>query len=74
MAFMIVRNVMGHSGVELMPRALGDSRWLGWINATTQDELHHSLFHYNYGLYFTWWDRLMGTGARRLSRDTARRA
>jgi lathosterol oxidase len=61
MAFMIVRNVMGHAGVELMPRTLADSRWFGWINATTHHDLHHSSFHYNYGLYFTWWDRLMGT-------------
>jgi Delta7-sterol 5-desaturase len=61
MAFMIVRNVMGHAGVELMPRALADSRWFGWINATTHHDLHHSSFHYNYGLYFTWWDRMMGT-------------
>lgn len=61
MAFMIVRNVMGHAGVELMPRALADSRWFGWINATTHHDLHHSSFHYNYGLYFTWWDKLMGT-------------
>jgi sterol desaturase/sphingolipid hydroxylase (fatty acid hydroxylase superfamily) len=61
MAFMIVRNVMGHAGVELMPRALADSRWFRWINATTHHDLHHSSFHYNYGLYFTWWDRLMGT-------------
>jgi Delta7-sterol 5-desaturase len=61
MAFMIVRNVMGHAGVELMPRALADSRWFGWINATTHHDLHHSSFHYNYGLYFTWWDRWMGT-------------
>lgn len=61
MAFMIVRNVMGHAGVELMPRALADSRWFGWINATTHHDLHHSSFHHNYGLYFTWWDRLMGT-------------
>jgi len=61
MAFMIVRNVMGHCGVELMPRALADSRWFGWINSSTHHDLHHSSFHYNYGLYFTWWDRLMGT-------------
>ena len=61
MAFMIVRNVMGHAGVELMPRALADSRWFGWINATTHHDLHHSSFHHNYGLYFTWWDRIMGT-------------
>lgn len=61
MAFMIVRNVMGHAGVELMPRGLADSRWFGWINATTHHDLHHSSFHHNYGLYFTWWDRMMGT-------------
>jgi sterol desaturase/sphingolipid hydroxylase (fatty acid hydroxylase superfamily) len=61
MAFMIIRNVMGHAGVELMPRALADSRWFGWINATTHHDLHHSSFHHNYGLYFTWWDRIMGT-------------
>jgi len=61
MAFMIVRNVMGHAGVELMPRALADSRWFGWLNATTHHDLHHQSFRYNYGLYFTWWDRLMGT-------------
>lgn len=59
--FMIIRNVMGHSGVELFPRALADSRWFGWINANTHHDLHHSSFRYNYGLYFTWWDRLMGT-------------
>jgi Delta7-sterol 5-desaturase len=61
MAFMIVRNVMGHAGVELMPRGLADSRWFGWINATTHHDLNHSGFHHNSGLYFTGWDRLMGT-------------
>ena len=61
MAFQILRNVMGHAGVELMPRRLADSRWFGWINATTHHDLHHSSFRYNYGLYFTWWDRLMST-------------
>jgi len=61
MAFMIVRNVMGHAGVELMPRSLADSRWFGWINATTHHDLHHSSFRHNYGLYFTWWDSMMGT-------------
>jgi uncharacterized protein (DUF2147 family) len=23
--------------------------------------MHHEYFHYNYGLYFSWWDRLMRT-------------
>src|SRR4029077_15629010 len=50
MAFMIVRNVMGHSGVEVMPGALADSRWFGWVNAPTHHDLHHATFNYNYGL------------------------
>ena len=58
---MIVRNVIGHAGVELFPK-----RWLQWpiarlITTTTHHDLHHSGFRWNYGLYFTWWDRLMGT-------------
>jgi len=58
---MIVRNVMGHSGYELMPRSLGRSRGWGWLNTVTHHDLHHETFRWNYGLYFTWWDRWMGT-------------
>ena len=58
---MIVRNVMGHCGYELLPRGLADSRWWGWLNSVTHHDLHHETFCRNYGLYFTWWDRLMGT-------------
>jgi Delta7-sterol 5-desaturase len=33
-----------------------------WINTTTHHDLHHSGgFNHNYGLYFTWWDKWMGT-------------
>src|SRR3979411_3501938 len=41
MAFMIVRNVMGHAGGELMPRALAASRWFGGSNSTPHQNLHH---------------------------------
>ena len=58
---MIVRNVIGHAGTELFPR-----RWLDWpllraMTTTTHHDLHHAEFRWNYGLYFTWWDRWMGT-------------
>ena len=58
---MILRNAIGHCGVELMPR--GVLRWLRWqpITAVTHHDLHHSTVRWNFGLYFTWWDRLMGT-------------
>ncbi|MGD9979472.1 MAG: sterol desaturase family protein [Hyphomonadaceae bacterium] len=57
----IVRNVMGHAGVELCPVAGKPSRLFGWWNTTTHHDLHHQNGRSNYGLYFTWWDRLMGT-------------
>jgi Delta7-sterol 5-desaturase len=61
MIFQIVRNVMGHTGVELHPAGMARSMLLGWNNTTTHHDLHHQTGRYNFGLYFTWWDRLMGT-------------
>jgi len=58
---MIVRNVLGHAGFELMPAGFARSRWLGWLTTATHHDLHHATFRWNYGFYFTWWDRLMGT-------------
>lgn len=57
----IARNVMGHAGHELMPSGF-TRHWLGrWFTTTTHHDLHHSGVRYNFGIYFTWWDRLMGT-------------
>lgn len=57
----IIRNVMGHAGVELSPVSGRPSRLFGWLNTTTHHDMHHQHPHANFGLYFTWWDRLMGT-------------
>ncbi|HEY8090165.1 MAG TPA: sterol desaturase family protein [Polyangiaceae bacterium] len=61
LAFMILRNVLGHLGIELFPRPFVRSRWWCWSTTTTHHCLHHRRSGANYGLYFTWWDRLMGT-------------
>lgn len=61
LAWMILRNVMGHAGVELFPAGWVDRPWLDWISTTTHHDLHHSQGRHNFGLYFTWWDRWMGT-------------
>jgi sterol desaturase/sphingolipid hydroxylase (fatty acid hydroxylase superfamily) len=58
---MIIRNAMGHSGYELFPRSWAVHPILGWINLVTHHDMHHANGQYNFGLYFTWWDRLMGT-------------
>jgi lathosterol oxidase len=53
--------VMGHVGIEIYPR--GFSRhWFGrWINTSTAHNWHHASARHNYGFYFLFWDRLMGT-------------
>ncbi len=58
---MILLNAIGHSCIEIFPRGWVGNRWLDWNNTVTHHDLHHSHFRHNYGLYFTWWDRLMGT-------------
>jgi sterol desaturase/sphingolipid hydroxylase (fatty acid hydroxylase superfamily) len=59
--FMIVYNVYGHLGYELYPAGF-NKHWLGkWINTSVNHNQHHQYFRGNYGLYFTFWDRLMGT-------------
>ncbi|RYF85604.1 MAG: sterol desaturase family protein [Chitinophagaceae bacterium] len=58
---MIVYNVYGHLGYELYPNGFNKT-WIGkWINTSTSHNQHHQYFKGNYGLYFTFWDRMMGT-------------
>jgi len=59
--YMIVMNVIGHLGIELYPRWFARAKWSRWCSTSTHHNLHHRDFHSNYGLYFTWWDRAMGT-------------
>ena len=57
----MARNVLGHSGHELLWSGFTDHPATRWLTTTTHHDLHHSEGRYNYGLYFTWWDRMMGT-------------
>jgi sterol desaturase/sphingolipid hydroxylase (fatty acid hydroxylase superfamily) len=59
--YMIVRNVLGHLGVEVFPRGFAGRRWTRLHTTTTHHDLHHRDFRGNYGLYFGWWDTLFGT-------------
>lgn len=58
---MIVRNVIGHLGFEILPKGFTKNKWFNWNTAITHHNMHHEHFHSNYGLYFSWWDRLMKT-------------
>jgi Delta7-sterol 5-desaturase len=61
MLHQIVRNTMGHAGYELSPVAKDGTPLFDWMTTTTHHDLHHAQAGWNYGLYFTWWDRWMGT-------------
>lgn len=58
---MILRNAMGHCGYELFPRTRDGRPLFDWLTTTTHHDLHHEVAGYNFGLYFTFWDRVMGT-------------
>ena len=60
LSLMIVRNALGHSGVEYHHHQWVDTP-LDLLTTTTHHDMHHQKFSGNYGLYFTWWDRWMGT-------------
>ncbi len=59
---MILRNCMGHAGLELHARGWASHPVLKWISTTTHHDLHHAgSFNHNFGFYFTFWDKMMGT-------------
>lgn len=62
LAIMILRNAMQHAGLELHARGWASHPVLKWISTTTHHDLHHAgSFNHNFGFYFTWWDKMMGT-------------
>jgi sterol desaturase/sphingolipid hydroxylase (fatty acid hydroxylase superfamily) len=59
--YQIVRNTLLHCGYELMPARQNGQPWLDFLTTTTHHDLHHAQAGHNYGAWFTWWDRWMGT-------------
>ena len=56
-----IYGVYGHLGYELYPRWVA-THWLGrWLNTSVAHNTHHGRGRYNYGYYFLFWDRVMGT-------------
>ncbi|MDX2008984.1 MAG: sterol desaturase family protein [Myxococcaceae bacterium] len=57
----LLNNIVSHLGYELLPRWWLRVPLLKWSSSATYHSLHHSQFNGNYGLFFRFWDRLMGT-------------
>jgi lathosterol oxidase len=61
MLIQIIRNGVAHCGYELFPRGWVQNPILGLFTTVTHHDLHHEKGNGNYGFYFTFWDRVMGT-------------
>lgn len=57
----LVFNIVGHLGFEFYPANAGTHPLLKWLNRPTYHDEHHRRATGNYGLYFVFWDRWMGT-------------
>ena len=63
LVLMTVTAVMNHSGWEMLPERFVHGRVGRHLISATHHSLHHTRFDANYGLYFRFWDRIMGTDA-----------
>ncbi len=61
LTFMTLTSAINHSNVEIYPKGFY-KHWLGkWLIGATHHSLHHTQYRYNFGLYFTFWDKWMKT-------------
>lgn len=67
--FGLLRQIIGHSGIELFPRIMLKSNLLKVSTTVTHHDMHHRHVNCNYGLYFSWWDKLMGTESPRYEEE-----
>lgn len=58
LTIMTLCGLTNHLSVELYPKI---QKEYPWVITATHHHKHHHHFHWNYGLYFTYWDKLMGT-------------
>jgi sterol desaturase/sphingolipid hydroxylase (fatty acid hydroxylase superfamily) len=61
LTIMTFSSVINHLDIEIYPRGF-EKHFIGkWLIGATHHSLHHKQFRYNYGLYFTFWDKLRKT-------------
>ncbi len=61
LTIMTFSSVINHLDIEIYPPGF-EKHFIGkWLIGATHHSLHHKQFRYNYGLYFTFWDKLKKT-------------
>ncbi|MGV3657157.1 MAG: sterol desaturase family protein, partial [Chitinophagaceae bacterium] len=57
LTIMTFSSVINHLDVEVYPKNFHKNLFGKWLIGATHHSLHHKQFKYNYGLYFTFWDK-----------------
>ena len=57
LTLMTFSSVINHLDIELYPANFHRHPFGKWLIGATHHSLHHKQFKYNYGLYFTFWDK-----------------
>lgn len=62
LVIMTISSVINHLDIEIYPKNSRNT-FGKWVIGATHHSLHHKQFKYNFGLYFTFWDRIKKTEA-----------
>jgi lathosterol oxidase len=54
-------NTAGHTGFEIVPKSVSQNWFFKYFNTVTHHDAHHTNVRVNYGSFFNFWDRWMGT-------------
>jgi len=57
LTIMTFSSVVNHLDIEVYPKNFHKNLLGKWLIGATHHSLHHKQFRYNYGLYFTFWDK-----------------
>ncbi|MFD2518958.1 sterol desaturase family protein [Salinimicrobium flavum] len=63
---MTLSSVVNHLDIEIYPAGFQKSKFGKQFIGATHHHYHHSEFMTNYGLYFTFWDKWMGTESEKM--------
>jgi sterol desaturase/sphingolipid hydroxylase (fatty acid hydroxylase superfamily) len=58
---MTIATLVHHLGFELIPVSFSNYWLRKWLIDSTHHAIHHRKYKFHYGLYFTFWDRWLGT-------------
>lgn len=61
LTIMTFSSVINHLDIEVYPKNFHKNFFGKWLIGATHHSLHHKQFKYNYGLYFTFWDKWINT-------------